>query len=67
VSLLALGPQKICSVGYRKMELSSFTVAPAPSPPNNLIFVKEIEFSSVLCIVTIIYVTVANVFNIQEV
>lgn len=49
------------------MELSCFTVTPAPSPQNNLIFVKEVEFSSVLCIVTIIYVTIANVFNIQEV
>jgi len=47
------------------MELSFFTVIPAPSPQNNLVSVKEVEFSSVLCIVTIIYVTIANVFNIS--
>jgi len=46
-----------------------FTVASTPSSQNNLVFVKEVEFSSVLCIVTIIYVTIANVcnINIQEV
>ena len=51
--------------GSQKDGTEFFTVASAPSPQNNLVFVKEVEFSSVLCIVTLIYVTIADVCNIS--